>query len=139
MRHLRFGFECASCGTVRLDIPRDADEQTVIRCCECHAILGRWGKIQDLFLVDLGNGEFDLNDGRISRVSRWPAPETKLEMAFRHVKEGAVRVARQRELVKELQWGGHATDNAQRLLITFEQLQHMHEAHLEALLRAADT
>jgi hypothetical protein len=57
------------------------------------------GQIQNLFLIELGDGAFDLKGGRLSRISlkRFPR-ESKLEMVFRHVTEGAVRVARQRDL-----------------------------------------
>ena len=40
MRHHRFGFECASCGIIRLEIPKDAQDATLIRCTQCHTILG---------------------------------------------------------------------------------------------------
>src|SRR5262245_18385551 len=108
MRHPRFGFECASCGTVRLEIPKDAQEFTLIRCAECHSILGHWGKIQDIFLGELGRGAFDLTNGQINKLAQ-PSrkSETALEMAARHVREGALRLARQRELVERLRSGGH--------------------------------
>ena len=135
MRHHSFGFECASCGTIRLDIPKDAQEFTLIRCANCSAILGEWGKIQDMFIAELRDGAFDLNDGQITAIPWQPRPrETKLEMAVRHVREAAAHVSRQRELVRHLGRAGYATDNAMRLLITFEELQHMHEAHLEKMI-----
>src|SRR5262245_54373946 len=115
--------------------PENADECTLICCTRCHSVLGPWGRIQDMFLVGLGNGVFDLKNGRLSRVSRnWPPRETKLQMALRHVSEGAVRVERQRELVEELRSAGYTTDNAEKLLATFEQLLRLHEAHLTALI-----
>src|SRR5262245_5945737 len=108
MRHHRFGFECASCDTIRLKIPEDADEFSLIRCAQCDSILGQWGKIQDIFLGELGNGVFDLNDGGISEVLwQWPPRESRLEMACRHVTGGAVRVARQHNLVESLRRGGY--------------------------------
>jgi hypothetical protein len=40
----------------------------MIHCAQCHGIVGQWGKIQDIFVGKLGNGVFDLSDGRISEV-----------------------------------------------------------------------
>lgn len=60
--------------------------------------------------------------------------ETKLEMARRHVREGAAHVARQREIAVGLRADGLPAGAAEQLLITFENLQEQHEAHLARLL-----
>src|SRR5262245_62337756 len=135
MRHHQFGFECASCGTVRLEIPEDVQELTLIRCAKCRAVLGQWGTIQDIFLGELGNGIFDLTDGQISAVPWQPRPfETRIQMALRHVREGAERIARQRQLVGGLRRAGYPADTAERLLAIFEETQVLHVRHLERLV-----
>ena len=99
---------------------------------------GPWSQIQDLFLIELGEGVFDLKDGRLSRISlKWPPRESKLEMVFRHVTEASIRVGCQRELIERLREGRHPTDNAEKLLDSFVKLQQMHEALLETVLRSA--
>jgi hypothetical protein len=99
---------------------------------------GPWSQIQDPFLIELGEGVFDLKDGRLSRISlKWPPRESKLEMVFRHVTEASIRVGCKRELIERLREGRHPTDNAEKLLDSFVKLQQMHEALLEAVLRSA--
>jgi hypothetical protein len=60
--------------------------------------------------------------------------ETDLEMVQRHVSQGLVHLARQYEIVAELRAKGRPTQSAQDLLVTFQELQGMHENHLERLL-----
>jgi hypothetical protein len=61
--------------------------------------------------------------------------ETELEMVQRHVRVGAENVARQRELVAELDRDGHVdlATEARELLQKFEELQEQHVAHLERI------
>ena len=58
--------------------------------------------------------------------------ETKLEMAERHVREGAERIARQKSLIETLIRGGHEKllPQAHGLLVEFEAIQAMSEDHL---------
>ena len=66
------------------------------------------------------------------------AGETELEMAERHVREGALRIERQRELVAELTDHGHAkvADQAHDLLALFLAIQRESVKHVERLLEA---
>ena len=63
------------------------------------------------------------------------APETRLEMAERHVREGERHVANQREILEHLSEHGHSTELAERLLSNLEGLLAMHREHL-ARIRA---
>ena len=58
--------------------------------------------------------------------------ETKLEMAERHVRQGAKRIYRQKVLIETLIRDGHARMllQAQGLLVEFEAIQAMSEDHL---------
>ncbi|HSC19371.1 MAG TPA: hypothetical protein VLC74_10685 [Rhizomicrobium sp.] len=58
-----------------------------------------------------------------------------LRLAETHVAEGEHHVARQRELVAELDRDGHDTSQGRRLLLEFEELQAMHIADRNRLLR----
>jgi hypothetical protein len=61
-----------------------------------------------------------------------------LELAIRHVAEGELKVARQRELVAWLERGGHPTDQAEKLLKLLETiLREMisHKEFIEAEVR----
>lgn len=58
------------------------------------------------------------------------AGETKLAMLRRHVREGEEQVAKQRALVARLKADGLPVAAAEALLVTFEDLQVQHEAHL---------
>ena len=60
--------------------------------------------------------------------------ETQLETSQRHVLEGRKHIARQFEIIDKLESNGFPTDEAERLLRTFEDTQDMHEAHLAHLL-----
>jgi hypothetical protein len=59
--------------------------------------------------------------------------ETELQMVQRHVREGAVHVARQREIVAQFHANGNPTELAEKLLAGFQGMQFEHEAHLERL------
>jgi hypothetical protein len=58
-----------------------------------------------------------------------------LAQASRHVREGERHIARQREIVCELERGGHDTSKAQALLIQFEELQALHVADCDRIAR----
>jgi hypothetical protein len=58
-----------------------------------------------------------------------------LALAEEHVRVGAKNVARQREMIAELERDGHDTTQARSLLAHFEQVQAMHVADRERLLR----
>ena len=58
--------ECVSCGALLLDIPKDADNITVIMCAKCHRVLGTLAEIRDE-LVRV-KGAFDFSPPR--RISR---------------------------------------------------------------------
>ena len=44
---------CVDCGTILLDIPKNAQEHDLVRWSQYHAALGTWGEIQDAFLRQL--------------------------------------------------------------------------------------
>ena len=56
-----------------------------------------------------------------------------LALAERHVREGAEHVARQRQIIAELERDGHDATEARRMLATFETTQAMHVADLERI------
>jgi hypothetical protein len=56
--------------------------------------------------------------------------ETESEMVRRHVREGEGHVKRQTEVIARLQKRGASTDMAKALLDRFNELQHLHLAHL---------
>ncbi|TNC08780.1 hypothetical protein FF100_28500 [Methylobacterium terricola] len=56
--------------------------------------------------------------------------ETELDMVRRHVKNGAQRIAKQRDLITRLRRKSLPTDEAEALLATFENLQRQHQDHL---------
>ncbi|ACA21280.1 hypothetical protein M446_7062 (plasmid) [Methylobacterium sp. 4-46] len=62
------------------------------------------------------------------------AGETELEMVRRHVEEGAEHIAKQRALIARLSEDGLPTQEAEALLVTFEDLQRQHEDHLARTL-----
>lgn len=64
--------DCKSCGTIYLDIPEDAADDTLIRCSSCGTPLGTWGVLQyDLADQLRGtSGAFDLHDGQIDEKRR---------------------------------------------------------------------
>jgi hypothetical protein len=59
--------------------------------------------------------------------------ETELEKVERHLAQGREHITRQLEIIERLQSHGYPTKGAERLLANFEQLQRMHESHLERL------
>lgn len=59
--------------------------------------------------------------------------EGELEMVQRHVREGERHLAHQRQMVDWLADRRCATDEAERLLANFEDLQRLHCDHLAAL------
>ena len=61
--------------------------------------------------------------------------ETDLQMTERHVREGEVQLAQQRHILSWLADHHYATDEAERLLAIFEDIQQMHREHY-ARLRA---
>ena len=56
-----------------------------------------------------------------------------LEIAIRHIAEGEIKVARQRELVAWLERGGHSTDQAEKLLKLLENIVREMFKHKEVL------
>ena len=56
--------------------------------------------------------------------------ETELEMVRRHVEEGVGHVARQRALITRLGEYNLPTQEAEALLVTFDDIQRQHEDHL---------
>ena len=56
--------------------------------------------------------------------------ESELDMVKRHVRDGEVQVARQREIVAALGKTGRAVDMAESLLALFVSIQDAHLAHL---------
>jgi hypothetical protein len=60
-------------------------------------------------------------------------PETTLEMARRHVREGEEHIARQRELAQKLEQDGLDATEAWNLLRLFQSTLHEHRAHLNRL------
>lgn len=65
-KRLDHKLDCKTCGTIYLDIPEDASDDTPIECSTCGAPLGTWGALQhDFYLQSLGTtGVFDLHDGQ---------------------------------------------------------------------------
>ena len=63
--------------------------------------------------------------------------QEQLKEAGRHVATGAFRVARQRELISELERRGYTelAARGEELLVSFNELQALHIAHLAQLQR----
>lgn len=59
--------ECPQCGTITLEIPDNAKENTPIHCSHCDRLLGTWGELQDNFYTQMGDGVFEVKDGRFKR------------------------------------------------------------------------
>jgi multidrug resistance efflux pump len=57
----------------------------------------------------------------------------RLEEAERHVRDGEARVERQRALVAQMQAHGHPTDEAETLLMRFQDIQKEHVFHRDRL------
>jgi hypothetical protein len=60
--------ECPKCGTITLDIPEGAGEDTAISCSKCGTYLGNWGDLQEDFHRLAGEGVFDVNRGRFRQL-----------------------------------------------------------------------
>jgi hypothetical protein len=58
--------DCKRCGTISLDIPDGALEDTPIHCSSCGDFMGTWGELQDNFHKQARIGAYDLKDGNIS-------------------------------------------------------------------------
>ena len=56
--------------------------------------------------------------------------ETELEMVRRHVEQGHKCIAKQRALIAHLKGDGLPSNDAEALLVTFEDIQRQHEDHL---------
>ena len=67
--YLNGKLECPSCKTILLDIPEDVGEFTAISCAKCQTLLGTWGELEREFIRQLRDGVFDLNHGRLRRVT----------------------------------------------------------------------
>ncbi len=59
--------------------------------------------------------------------------ETELGMVRRHVEVGARHIAKQRALITRLRQRDLPTEEAEALLILFEDVQRQHEEHLARL------
>ena len=57
--------DCKRCGTISLEIPDDATDETPISCSSCGELMGTWGELQRNFYRQSGRGIFDLEDGNI--------------------------------------------------------------------------
>ncbi|CDX22433.1 conserved hypothetical protein [Mesorhizobium plurifarium] len=68
--YLDHKLECPFCGTIRLQIPADAQPTTPIHCAECGAYLGTWDELQTDFEQQGGtDGVFRLDKGRIQKLN----------------------------------------------------------------------
>ena len=61
--------------------------------------------------------------------------ETDRAMVERHIREGLVQLARQREIVEEQDPDSPHAETSRRLLDTMERTQKAHETHLERIKR----
>lgn len=52
-----------------------------------------------------------------------------------HIAKGAEHIRRQREIVAELERDGHDAELARKLLVEFENLQHLHIADRDRLVK----
>ena len=66
-----------------------------------------------------------------------PQSESTLQMAQRHVRQGADAIRRQREIIVRLRAGGFRTDTEDALLELLEDVQLQRVTHLEQLQRIA--
>ena len=67
-KFLNHKLECSTCGTIRLEIPELADENTLVRCSSCGQEIGAWGDLQDDFQKQSVTGVFDLKHGKIREL-----------------------------------------------------------------------
>ena len=56
--------------------------------------------------------------------------ETELAMVRRHIRQGVEIITRQREILERLRAYGRPTERSEALLLSFEDVQRMHEEHL---------
>lgn len=61
--------------------------------------------------------------------------ETEIDMVRRHVKDGARHIVKQRAIIDRLQLWNLPTEDAEALLILFEDIQRQHQEHLARLAR----
>jgi hypothetical protein len=61
------------------------------------------------------------------------ANETELEMVQRHVRDGERHLALQREIIAWHSEHGNSTEQSERLLANFEDMQRLHLEHLARL------
>ena len=59
--------------------------------------------------------------------------ETEIEMVRRHIRDGAIHIARQHQLIALMRVQGLSTVLAEELLAHFEQVMVLHEEHLARL------
>jgi hypothetical protein len=60
--------DCKRCGTIRMDIPEEPDEDTPIRCSGCGALLGTWGELRRDFTRQIASADvIELNHGTITK------------------------------------------------------------------------
>jgi hypothetical protein len=57
--------DCKQCGTISLEIPVNASEDTPIHCSTCGVLLGTWGVLQDNFYRQATSEAFDIENGNI--------------------------------------------------------------------------
>jgi PAS domain S-box-containing protein len=82
-----------------------------------------------------GRAENTLEPQERSSSTLWDrtAMLESFSMACRHVAMGERHIARQREILAELERGGHNSLDSKSLLACFEELQNMHIAHRDRL------
>lgn len=59
--------------------------------------------------------------------------ETEVEIGRRHIRDGAIHIARQHQLIALMRVQGLSTVLAEELLAHFEQVMVLHEEHLARL------
>ena len=62
--------------------------------------------------------------------------ELEIDMVRRHVRQGAVIVARQEQLITRLRATGYPSEFAEKVLISFLEIQTEHVTHLQRLTTA---
>jgi len=66
----------------------------------------------------------------------WAMLQEHLAQAERHVVEGERVIARQRDIVAQLERDGHDSTDAMLLLYQFEEIQYLHVDHRDQLRKA---
>jgi hypothetical protein len=66
----------------------------------------------------------------------WAMLQEHLAQAERHVVEGERVIARQRDVVAQLERDGHDSTDAMLLLYQFEEIQYLHVDHRDQLRKA---